>query len=119
VVRSARVPRYFNGHGGIGSFSYQHVTRDTFGFAMKATWCEVNGEGRNIFKMPKTGNGMKNSAKGRLAVLRGADGELELINQATAQQESDSLLRPVWRDGSFLIRENFADIRNRVLAARK
>jgi nicotinamide phosphoribosyltransferase len=98
--------------------TYQHVTRDTFGFAMKATWCEVNGEARDIFKMPKTGNGMKNSAKGRLAVLRGDDGELKLVSQATPQQESDSLLRPVWRDGSFLIRENFADIRSRVLAGR-
>lgn len=101
---------------GVGSFSYQHVTRDTFGFAMKATWCEVSGEARDIFKLPKTGNGMKNSAKGRLAVLRGDDGELKLVSQATPQEESDSLLRPVWRDGSFLIRENFADIRKRVLA---
>lgn len=103
---------------GIGSFTYQYVTRDTFGFAMKATWCKVNGEGRDLFKSPKTGNGMKNSAKGRLAVLRGEDGELKLVSQATPQQESDSLLRPVWRDGAFLIRENFADIRNRVSMAR-
>lgn len=103
---------------GVGSFSYQHVTRDTFGFAMKATWCSVNGEARDIFKLPKTGNGMKNSAKGRLAVLRGASGELELVSQATAQQESDSLLRPVWRDGSFIIRESFSDIRARVAAGR-
>ena len=99
---------------GIGSFSYQFVTRDTFGFAMKATWCKVDGEARDIFKLPKTGNGMKNSAKGRLAVLRGADGELELINQATAQQESDSLLRPVWRDGRFLVRQTFPEIRERL-----
>lgn len=26
---------------GIGSYTYQHVTRDTHGFAMKATYCEV------------------------------------------------------------------------------
>lgn len=103
---------------GIGSFTYQYVTRDTFGFAMKATWCKVNGEARDLFKAPKTGNGMKNSAKGRLAVLRGADGELKLVSQATPQQESDSLLRPVWRDGSFLIRENFVDIRARVASQR-
>lgn len=101
---------------GIGSFSYQHVTRDTFGFAMKATWCEVNGESRDIFKQPKTGNGMKNSAKGRLAVLRGDSGDLVLINQATPQQEADSLLRPVWRNGAFLIRDSFDAIRARSLA---
>lgn len=101
---------------GVGSFSYQHVTRDTFGFAMKATWCEVNGEPRDIFKKPKTGNGMKNSAKGRLAVVRGADGALLLVNQATAEQERASLLRTVWRDGAFLLRESFDVIRSRALA---
>lgn len=99
---------------GVGSFTYQYVTRDTFGFAMKSTWCKVNGEARDIFKHPKTGNGMKNSAKGRLAVLRDGAGELSLVNQATEQQEADSLLRPVWRDGSFLIREDFSQIRARV-----
>jgi nicotinamide phosphoribosyltransferase len=104
---------------GIGSFSYQHVTRDTFGFAMKATWCEVNGEARDIFKLPKTGNGMKNSAKGRLAVLRDAAGELKLMSQATPEQEAKSELRPVWRDGSFLVRESFDVIRARALAERE
>lgn len=98
---------------GVGSYTYQYVTRDTFGFAMKSTWCKVNGEARDIFKLPKTGNGMKNSAKGRLAVLRDGAGELSLVNQATEQQEADSLLRPVWHDGSFLIREDFAQIRAR------
>lgn len=100
---------------GVGSFSYQHVTRDTFGFAMKATWCGVNGEGRDLFKKPITGNGMKNSAKGRLAVLKSLEGKLELVNQASAWQEGQSLLRPVWRDGSFLVRQTFEDVR-KVLA---
>jgi nicotinamide phosphoribosyltransferase len=100
---------------GIGSYSYQYVTRDTFGFAMKATWCEVNGEKRDLFKCPSTGNGMKNSAKGRLAVLRGPTG-LELVSQATAAQEAASMLRPVWRDGSFVVRETFDKLRERVAA---
>ncbi len=101
---------------GIGSYSYQHVTRDTFGFAMKATWCQVGDERRDLFKKPVTGNGMKNSAKGRLAVARDGSGALSLVNQATQQQEDDSLLRPVWRDGKFLIRESFDSIRSRVRA---
>jgi nicotinamide phosphoribosyltransferase len=29
---------------GVGSFTYQYNTRDTYGFAMKATYAEVNGE---------------------------------------------------------------------------
>ena len=33
---------------GIGSYTYQYVTRDTFGFAMKATYGEVNGKGLSL-----------------------------------------------------------------------
>ncbi len=102
---------------GVGSYTYQHVTRDTFGFAMKATWCEVDGKGRDLFKAPVTGNGMKNSARGRLAVTMNGKG-LTLVNQATAEQESASLLSPVWRDGRFLRRDSFIDIRARMAAER-
>jgi nicotinic acid phosphoribosyltransferase len=99
---------------GVGSYTYQYVTRDTYGFAMKATWCKVNGEARNLFKAPKTGNGMKNSAKGRLSVMPSDVYGLELVNCASDIQERISLLRPVWRDGSFLHRETFDVIRARV-----
>lgn len=33
---------------GVGSYTYQYKSRDSLGFAMKATWCQVNGEGREI-----------------------------------------------------------------------
>jgi nicotinamide phosphoribosyltransferase len=98
---------------GVGSFTYQYTTRDTFGFAMKATWVEIDGEGRDIFKAPKTDSGLKNSAKGRLAVVRSDDGTLSLINQATPEQEAHSELQPVWRDGKFLRHESFDEIRER------
>lgn len=101
---------------GVGSYTYQYVTRDTYGFAMKATWAEINGAGVDLWKKPVTDNGMKNSAKGRLAVLRDANGELTLVNQATPEQEAQSELRPVWRNGEFVVTENFATIRARALA---
>jgi nicotinamide phosphoribosyltransferase len=53
---------------GIGSFSYQYTTRDVYGHAMKATYCEVNGEPRNLFKDPVTDDGTKKSAKGLLTI---------------------------------------------------
>lgn len=62
---------------GIGSYTYQYNTRDTFGFAVKATYGEVNGEARDIFKDPQTDSnvgGSKKSAKGLLAV---SDGKLQ------------------------------------------
>jgi nicotinamide phosphoribosyltransferase len=104
---------------GVGSFTYQYVTRDTFGFAVKATWCKVNGEGRDLSKSPVTGNGMKNSAKGRLAVLRDAEGRLVLKNQATLEEEQESLLQLVWRNGTFHRRQTFMEIRANIAAGRK
>jgi len=108
---------------GVGSYNYQHVTRDTFGFAMKATWVQINGEGIDIYKTPATDDGVKNSAKGRLAVLRPAHGSAQtptnamvLVNQATPKQEAASLLREVWRDGKFTVWEDFETIRNRAMS---
>jgi nicotinamide phosphoribosyltransferase len=97
---------------GVGSFTYQYVTRDTFGFAMKATWAEVDGQGRDLVKTPKTDDGLKNSAKGRLAVLDDFEGNLYLIEQASYLQEEASLLVPIFRDGKFLVFHTFDDVRN-------
>jgi nicotinamide phosphoribosyltransferase len=44
---------------GVGSYSYQYKSRDSLAFAVKATWCQINGEGKEIFKKPKTDSGMK------------------------------------------------------------
>lgn len=96
---------------GIGSFTYQHVTRDTFSSAIKATWAEVDGVGRDMMKDPVTDSGTKRSATGRLAVTCGAEGRLELIERATPEQEAASLLQPIWEDGKFLVHQSFADVR--------
>ncbi|WP_120522622.1 nicotinate phosphoribosyltransferase [Arthrobacter celericrescens] len=96
---------------GVGSYSYQYVTRDTFSSAVKATWAMIDGVGHNLLKDPATDNGTKKSATGRLAVTRGDDGELVLIEKATPEQEAASLLQPVWADGAFTTRQSFADVR--------
>ena len=101
---------------GIGSYTYQYVTRDTYGFAMKGTWVEINAVGRAIYKTPKTDNGLKNSARGRLAVTHDSSGKMTLIEDATAAQEAASLLRPVWRDGKPLVHESYDVIRARALS---
>jgi nicotinamide phosphoribosyltransferase len=96
---------------GIGSYSYQMVTRDTFGSAVKATFVIVNGEGRNIQKDPKTDDGTKKSATGRLAVLSQANGVPYLVQQATDDQIANSLLKPVWRNGKFIKKFAFVEVR--------
>ena len=98
---------------GIGSYTYQYVTRDVYGFAMKATHCVIDGVGHDIFKTPTTDNGVKNSARGRLSVQVNADGKMTLIEQATPGDEEMSVLQPVWRNGRFIRRESFDKIRAR------
>lgn len=73
---------------GIGSYTYQYVTRDTLGFAMKATYVTVNGESFEIFKDPVTDSGTKRSAKGLLQVI-GENGNYKLIDQVS-QDEADN-----------------------------
>lgn len=96
---------------GVGSFTYQYNTRDTFGSAVKATSVVIDGEQRDIQKDPKTDSGLKKSATGRLAVLADDNGIPYLIERATPEQEEISLLQPVWEDGKFVRYQSFAQVR--------
>lgn len=97
---------------GVGSYSYQYVTRDTYGFAMKATSVTINGETRAIYKKPATDDGQKNSAYGYLAVRPNASGVLTLHENVTrSEMEERSALVPVWRNGQWLKRQSFAEVR--------
>lgn len=98
---------------GMGSFTYQYVTRDTYNMAMKATHCTINGEEIDMFKKPLTDNGMKDSAKGYLAVLRDSNGDLYLKNQATKEELEKSELKTVWKDGDFDLFYHFDEVRER------
>lgn len=101
---------------GVGSFTYQYQTRDTFSSAIKATWVEINGVERAIFKAPVTDSGMKKSAKGRLAVIDRGNG-LELVDNLSTESwmEVDrivgDMLNPIWHNGEFLKWQTLGDIR--------
>lgn len=100
---------------GIGSYTYEYVTRDTFGFAMKATYGEVNGIGRDIFKDPKTDDGTKKSAKGLMQVFRDAGtGKLALKDQCSWEEEAQGELKTVFLDGKLLTDATLAEIRARI-----
>ncbi len=103
---------------GYGSYTYQYVTRDTHGFAIKATWGIVNGREHKLFKDPITDPGIKRSAKGRLVVVIERDGKPCLIDDLSQEQHSwyasQNLLTPRWRDGLFVRRNKLADMRKRV-----
>ena len=98
---------------GIGSFTYQYNTRDTFGFAMKATYGEVNGIGREIFKDPVTDDGTKKSAKGLMKIVLNND-VYQLFDGVTWQEEQTGEFKEVFRDGKLLVNHTLADIRARI-----
>ena len=98
---------------GIGSFTYQYNTRDTFGFAMKATYGEVNGEGREIYKDPITDDGTKKSAKG-LIKIELQNGRYQLVDQVSWKEEQQGELKDVFRDGKLVFDATLADIRKQV-----
>ena len=102
---------------GIGSYTYTYTTRDTYGFAMKATAGIVNGETLEIFKDPKTDNGMKKSAKGFLVVVKDKDNEYIVIDQVPKATAETGALKEVFRDGKLLINHTLAEIRARISSA--
>lgn len=99
---------------GMGSFGYQYQTRDTFGFAMKATNVVINGEETAIFKDPKTDDGLKKSLKGRISVQRYEDRGLVAHDEVTPGSPLDytNLLTTIWKDGKFVRTYSFEEVRN-------
>jgi len=99
---------------GIGSYTYQYVTRDTFGTAIKATYGEIHGVPREIFKKPKTGDGMKNSAKGLIAVYKDSAGKFFMKDQVTWNEVNNCEFKTVFENGKLLVDQTLAEIRARV-----
>ncbi len=100
---------------GIGSFTYQGVTRDTFGMAVKATAGVVNGEMRELFKDPITDDGNKKSACGLLRVEH-ENGRFVLYEHQTLDQEKGGALKTVFENGALMNDQGFFEIRDRLWA---
>lgn len=99
---------------GIGSYTYNYLTRDSFGFAVKATWGQVNGVGRELFKDPVTDSGVKKSAKGLLRVEQTENG-FELFDQQSFAQEKMGALQTVFENGQLLRECSLDQIRERLV----
>lgn len=103
---------------GIGSYTYQYNTRDTFGFAMKSTYAVVDGVEKLIFKDPITDDGTKKSLRGLCVVLKDADGELYVKDNLNREeynnfQEEDQLLL-LFYNGNMVRLTTLSDIRERL-----
>lgn len=104
---------------GIGSYTYQHNTRDTFGFAVKATACRVGDQFVELFKAPATEKDtLKKSAKGFLKVIK-EDGDFKLLQEQDIDidrlMEDSGELKPIYQNGVFLNPVTLAQIRQRLL----
>jgi nicotinamide phosphoribosyltransferase len=89
---------------GIGSFTYQCSTRDGLGLAMKATYCEIDGKPKEIFKDPKTtiSTGMsKKSLRGLIKVDYDDQYKLVAHDRVTPEEENKGYLTTVFEDGRF------------------
>ena len=90
------------------------MTRDTLGFAMKATYGEVNGEPREIFKDPVTDSGTKKSAKGLMMVQRDDQGEYFMVDSVDPISETMGELETVFLNGEVVRETPLSEIRKRV-----
>lgn len=111
---------------GVGSFTYQFNTRDTFGWAIKATYGElsierdtpgaeaqVGIEKREIFKDPITDDGTKKSARGLLRVEL-ENGEYVLYDQQSEEQEGQGELKTIYENGKLIKDTSLAEVRTLV-----
>jgi nicotinamide phosphoribosyltransferase len=103
---------------GVGSYTYQYNTRDTLGFAMKATNITQNGADIPLFKDPKTDNGTKKSAKGLLCVaslsIEGKKPSYALIDNVSREVEDTGNLTVLFKDGGFYKHDTLVEIRERL-----
>lgn len=100
---------------GVGSFSQTYHTRDTLMQAFKATAVVINGELKEIFKDPITDDGTKKSKKGLLAVYdEYFDGALTVKDQCTWEEEKNSLLKTVFKDGKLTKTVSLQEIREKL-----
>ncbi|MNU72270.1 putative nicotinate phosphoribosyltransferase [compost metagenome] len=100
---------------GIGSYTYQYNTRDTFGQAIKATAILVDDDQIDLYKAPATeGETAKKSAKGFLRVER--QGEDFILAQEQEMSFDDlgrtsGELRRIFRNGDFTVRTTLNEVR--------
>lgn len=111
---------------GIGSYTYNMNTRDTFGFALKTTYGVVNGKELLLYKDPITDDGTKKSQKGKVVVIDENKGlkynpenkqslvYIDELNDVQYNNYKSNLLKPVFKDGKLLVDWTLEEIRDRI-----
>lgn len=95
---------------GIGGILLQSCTRDTFGFSLKATYCEVDGVPREIMKDPITDHSKK-SHKGLLCVTKEMNAYKTLDQMTQFEETHTGYLETVFKDGKLIKEFTLAELR--------
>ena len=97
---------------GMGGGLLQQVNRDTMSWAMKASAISIDGSWTDIYKDPITSHS-KRSKKGRLALVKDDNGQLQTVKADNLDTNSDNLLRDVFVDGKLIVEDSLTTIRER------
>lgn len=103
---------------GVGSYTYQYNTRDTFGFAMKATAGKIGETEIDVFKAPVTDTGEKRSARGVVLPYRDHTGRLQMRDGLRLHEfvsHRGNAMKPVFCEGPTLAQPSLRDIRQRAM----
>ncbi len=102
---------------GMGGGLLQKLNRDTLGFAMKASYAEIDGDHYEVFKAPKTDEltFSKRSKRGQLATIWDGHAFKTIENMEKMSPEERAgvkdQMRPVFRNGELLNTQEFDQIR--------
>ena len=119
---------------GVGSFTYQFNTRDTFGFAAKGAWFEVKNrpcniescntknecicddiKTYNIYKDPITDDGSKKSLKGfQFVYLHQNEYVVKSEVEEQVAYSDANILQTIYKDGNFYNETTLTEIRERM-----
>lgn len=102
---------------GIGSFTYQYNTRDTFSFALKSTYARINDQEYFLFKNPVTDVGIKKSQTGMVSLFRNGWGIGYRENLSESERDffrNEDLLEDIFVDGNLVREETLSEIRARI-----
>ncbi|EGE3642124.1 nicotinate phosphoribosyltransferase [Shigella flexneri] len=104
---------------GVGSYTYQYLTRDTFAFAVKATLAQMDGQEIMLAKDPKTDSGLKKSAFGGVVPMWDGDKLVAVDGFGFAEFEGaidncHSALKLVFSNSQPYGYVNLRDVRNTI-----
>ena len=97
---------------GMGGKLLQGCDRDTFKFATKCSWAEVNGFSVDVYKNPVTDTGKK-SKRGKLDLIKD-NGIIRTVQQGEWAYGAEQMLHCVFRDGKLMKEIDFNKVRENV-----